>query len=78
MVRVNRVIAALNLLQVAAQLGLVQVVLADDACLLHKVVCQHGQTGARSRLSKPKDVKLPVGLCILQVQDRWMESLLIK
>ncbi len=59
-------IAALNLLQEVAQLALIQLEVPDKIGLLVQVEGEHGQRGAWGRLSKCKDVKLPVVLSILQ------------
>ena len=65
MVGISTVIARLNLLQEMTQLVLIHLVLLDHARLLHEVGHEQGQTVPRAGLSKPKDVKLPVALCIL-------------
>ncbi len=59
-------IAALNLLQELAELALIQLEVANETGLLVQVEGEHGQGGARSCLSKCKDVKLPVVPSILQ------------
>ena len=65
MVWVVGIISALNLLCISAQLSLVQVGLLNEAGLLHEVVEEQGQRGPLGGLSKTKNVKLPVVLCIL-------------
>ena len=65
MVGISTVIARLNLLQETTQLVLIQSVLLDHARLFHEVECEQEQTVPRASLCKPKDVKLPVALCIL-------------
>ena len=66
MVWIVSAVSTLNLLQEVAELLFVQVEICDQARLLVQVEGQHGQRGAGSSVSKGKDVKLPVGLSILQ------------
>ncbi len=65
MVGVSTVIARLNLLQEVTQLVLIQLVLLHHARLFHEVEHEQGQTVPRAGLGKPKDIKLPIALCIL-------------
>ena len=60
------IIARFYFLQEADELGLIHLQQLHHAALLHEVECQHGQSSPRGGLGKPKDVKLPVVLCILQ------------
>jgi len=66
------IVAALNPLKPVAQLLLIQLEIPNHACLPVQVKSQHGQTGSRTGFSKPKDVKLPVGLSILQNMLSWL------
>ena len=66
MIGVVNLVAALDLLKEVAQLELIQLEVADQARPLVQVERQHGQSGPRGGISKSKDVKLPVVLCILQ------------
>jgi len=68
------VVAALNPLKPVTQLLLIQLEFPNHACLLVQVESQHGQTGSRTGFSKPKDVKLPVGLSILQNMLLWLSG----
>ena len=64
-VRVGRTIAALNLTEAGGHLGCIQAKLLQQACDLDEMESQHGQAVALGGVCKPKDVKLPIVLCIL-------------
>ena len=70
MVGVVNLVAAFDFLKEGAQLELIQLEVADEARPLVQVEGQHGQSGPRGGVSKSKDVKLPVVLCILQCHLR--------
>ena len=55
----------LNGHQKAPQLDLIKAKFLDEPSLLDEMEGQHGQSVARRCLSKGKDIKLPVALCIL-------------
>ncbi len=65
-IRVCRIVASLDSLQISAQLGLVMTPLLNCTRLLQKVVGQERQGVSWRCLSKCKDVKLPVAVSILQ------------
>ena len=70
-VRVLRVIPFLDHLHKVGQLCAVKK-LVDRCELLHEVEAEHRQSVALSLLCKPKDVKVPVGLCILQMHTQYI------
>ena len=67
---VGSAVPTLDLLQEVDELGLVQVEVPDEPSLLVQVETQQGQALALALLSKAKDVKLPVIVCILQQSIR--------
>ena len=68
------IVAALDPLQPVAQLLLIQLEIPNHACLPVQVKSQHGQTGSRTGFRKTKDVKLPVGLSVLQNTLSWLSG----
>ena len=75
MVGVVGAVPTLDLLQEVAELLFIKVVVSNEASLLVQVKGQHRQRPAGSCISKGKDVKLPVALCILQHNRAFLFSI---
>ena len=59
------IVSLLYSAQVHAELGLIQLELADKSLGLENVEAHEGQCMARGRLSKSQDVELPLLCCVL-------------